>query len=61
MENRRVYVLLLSFGIFLSALGLSEGAPLQYGQKSGKATDSQVKCVVFVHRRGCFAEIGSWC
>lgn len=48
MENRRVYVLLLSFGIFLSALGLSEGAPLQYGQKSGEGTGDTLSVSIYL-------------
>uniref|UniRef100_A0AAX7SN46 non-specific serine/threonine protein kinase n=1 Tax=Astatotilapia calliptera TaxID=8154 RepID=A0AAX7SN46_ASTCA len=48
MENRRVYVLLLSFGIFLSALGLSEGAPLQYGQKSGEGTRDTLSVSIYL-------------
>uniref|UniRef100_I3J1V2 non-specific serine/threonine protein kinase n=1 Tax=Oreochromis niloticus TaxID=8128 RepID=I3J1V2_ORENI len=48
MENRREYILLLSFGIFLSALGLSEGAPLQYDQKSGEGTGDTLSVSIYL-------------
>ncbi|XP_071329913.1 serine/threonine-protein kinase LMTK2 isoform X2 [Trachinotus anak] len=38
MESRHGYVLLLASGIFLSAVWLSECAPLQYPHKSGGST-----------------------
>ncbi|XP_030590842.1 serine/threonine-protein kinase LMTK2 isoform X2 [Archocentrus centrarchus] len=48
MESRRVCVLLLGFGIFLSAFGPSEGAPLQYHHKSGENTGDTLSVSIYL-------------
>ncbi|KAM9345575.1 serine/threonine-protein kinase LMTK2 [Symphorus nematophorus] len=48
MKSRHGYVLLLASGIFLSALCLSEGAPLLYHHKSGGSTGDTLSVSLYL-------------